>query len=169
MEGGRAEGGGAAMEPPGVRGCGKPYVASVGSEECVRVCDEVWGLVEVARAEAVPPPAPRRAYSSDMAPADEERHASAEARRDTVLLGLLPALEESLRQLRPRLAELRAQQAQADSAREAFTLLSEALDEFERTLGLVRETRTALNRVELRLTRRFDQLLRRLREVEQGL
>jgi hypothetical protein len=108
-------------------------------------------------------------YSWGMAPADEERQASAEARRDTVLLSLLPALEDSLRELRPRLVELRARQAQADSAREAFTLLSEALDEFERTLGLVRETRTALNRVELRLTRRFDQLLRRLREVEQGL
>jgi hypothetical protein len=48
-------------------------------------------------------------YSWGMAPADEERQARAEARRDTVLLGLLPALEESLRELRPRLAELRAQ------------------------------------------------------------
>jgi hypothetical protein len=103
------------------------------------------------------------------AAADEERRAAAEARRDAALLGLLPALEESLRALRPRLAELRQKQASADSAREAFTLLSEALDEFEQTLGLVRDTRTALNRVELRLTRRFDQLLRRLREVEQGL
>lgn len=103
------------------------------------------------------------------AAADEERRAAAEARRDAALLRLLPALEESLRALRPRLAELRQKQASADSAREAFALLSEALDEFERTLGLVRETRTALNRVELRLTRRFDQLLRRLRDVEQGL
>jgi len=103
------------------------------------------------------------------AAADEERTAAAEVRRDGILLRLLPELEESLKALRPRLAELRAKQGQADSAREAFTLLSEALDEFERTLALVRETRTALTRVELRLTRRFDQLLRRLREVEQGL
>jgi phage terminase Nu1 subunit (DNA packaging protein) len=103
------------------------------------------------------------------AAADEERTGAAEARRDGVLLRLLPELEESLRALRPRLAELRARQGQADSAREAFALVSEALDEFERTLALVRETRTALTRVELRLTRRFDQLLRRLREVEQGL
>ena len=57
-----------------------------------------------------------------MAPADEERQASVEARRDAVLLSLLPALEESLRELRPRLAELRARQAQADSAREALAL-----------------------------------------------
>ena len=103
------------------------------------------------------------------AAADEERTGAAEARRDGVLLRLLPELEESLRTLRPRLVELRAKQSQADSAREAFTHLSEALDEFERTLALVRETRTALTRVELRLTRRFDQLLRRLREVEHGL
>jgi chromosome segregation ATPase len=103
------------------------------------------------------------------AAADEERSAGAETRRDATLLRLLPQLEESLRDLRPRLAELRRRQSEADSAREAFTLLSEALDEFERSLALVRETRAALNRVELRLTRRFDQLLRRLREVEQGL
>lgn len=88
------------------------------------------------------------------------------ATEDELVLALLPRLDAQLRELRPRLDALRRRGAAARDGAERSRLINAALDELEETLELVRQTRSTLARLEPRLTRRFDGLLRRLRELE---
>jgi hypothetical protein len=88
------------------------------------------------------------------------------AAEDELALALLPRLEAQLRELRPRLETLRRRAAGTRDGAERSRLINAALDELEQTLEIVRQTRGTLAGIELRLTRRFDGLLRRLRELE---
>jgi len=90
-------------------------------------------------------------------------------RREDAVFVLLPRVEERLRGLRPALEELRREGAGTSAPKRRFELTSSALDELEQALELVRETRAELTRVEQRLTRSFDRLLRRLRELERSV
>ena len=81
---------------------------------------------------------------------------------------LLPRVEERLRGLRPALEELRRAGAGTSAPERRFELTSAALDELEQALELVRDTRAKLTRVEQRLTRSFERLMRRLRELERA-
>jgi hypothetical protein len=87
---------------------------------------------------------------------------------DELALALLPRLDAQLRELRPRLELLRRRGVATRDGAERSRLINAALDELEETLELLRQTRSTLGRVELRLTRRFDGLLRRLRELERS-
>jgi hypothetical protein len=92
-----------------------------------------------------------------------------ESGRAEPVLALLSQLETRLRELRPSLEALRREGMGADGPRRRFELTSAALDEIEETLELVRRSRVVLGGVEQRLTRRFDQLLHRLRELDRLL